>query len=174
MYGKLTDKAKEERFHRLEKCVDSDPIPVDMTTWYDEVILMSCKDVKAWGRTVDLRPDWNDIKIKVMEEALLSKFTLNEDIKQKLKDTGDLYLEETNWWKDTFWGVCDGVGENNLGKCLMSSKQFKMDMSEQGWPELQDFIDREFIRIVNELFENISNPTSEDFWNVLNSNHWPM
>jgi ribA/ribD-fused uncharacterized protein len=119
MYGKLTDKAKEERFHRLEKCVDSDPIPVDMTTWYDEVILMSCKDVKAWGRTVDLRPDWNDIKIKVMEEALLSKFTLNEDIKQKLKDTGDLYLEETNWWKDTFWGVCDGVGENNLGKCLM-------------------------------------------------------
>jgi predicted NAD-dependent protein-ADP-ribosyltransferase YbiA (DUF1768 family) len=36
-----------------------------------------------------------------------------------LKATGDEELVEGNWWNDTFWGVCNGVGENNLGKLLM-------------------------------------------------------
>lgn len=107
MYGKLTDEKKEW------------VSPVTHRSLYDDVILLSCKDVKAWGRTVDLRPNWDAERLKVMEDALYSKFTLNEDIKQKLRDTGDLYLEESNWWKDTFWGVCNGVGQNHLGKLLM-------------------------------------------------------
>ena len=28
-------------------------------------------------------------------------------------------LVEGNTWGDKVWGVCDGVGENNLGKTLM-------------------------------------------------------
>jgi ribA/ribD-fused uncharacterized protein len=100
MYGKLIEEEKT-------------------TDRFEEVIKLSCKEVKVWGRTVNLRPDWEDIKVKVMEDALFSKFTLNEDIKQKLIDTGDLYLEETNFWGDRFWGVCKGVGKNQLGKSLM-------------------------------------------------------
>jgi ribA/ribD-fused uncharacterized protein len=86
---------------------------------YESIISLSCKDVKAWGRTIPLREDWEDIKLEVMENALYSKFTLNKDLNKKLIETGDLYLEETNFWKDTFWGVCEGVGKNNMGKLLM-------------------------------------------------------
>ena len=28
-------------------------------------------------------------------------------------------LIEGNEWGDTFWGTCDGIGENHLGKILM-------------------------------------------------------
>jgi predicted NAD-dependent protein-ADP-ribosyltransferase YbiA (DUF1768 family) len=37
--------------------------------------------------------------------------------------TGDEYLEETNWWKDTFWGVCNGEGLNKLGNILMMVRE---------------------------------------------------
>ena len=40
-----------------------------------------------------------------------------------LLDTGDKFIEETNWWKDQFWGVYNGVGENNLGKILMRIRE---------------------------------------------------
>jgi predicted NAD-dependent protein-ADP-ribosyltransferase YbiA (DUF1768 family) len=33
--------------------------------------------------------------------------------------TDDEELVEGNWWNDTFWGVCRGDGENNLGKIIM-------------------------------------------------------
>jgi hypothetical protein len=33
--------------------------------------------------------------------------------------TGDMELIEDNDWDDTYWGVCNGAGENNLGKLLM-------------------------------------------------------
>ena len=36
----------------------------------------------------------------------------------------DKYIEETNHWGDVFWGVCDGVGESNLGKVLMGIREF--------------------------------------------------
>lgn len=28
-------------------------------------------------------------------------------------------IVEENSWRDTYWGVCKGVGENHLGKILM-------------------------------------------------------
>ena len=36
-----------------------------------------------------------------------------------LQETRDFYLEETNWWNDTFWGVCNRKGKNILGHLLM-------------------------------------------------------
>jgi hypothetical protein len=39
------------------------------------------------------------------------------------KDKYD-YLEETNIWKDTFCGVYNGVGENNLGKIIMKTRTY--------------------------------------------------
>ena len=47
-----------------------------------------------------------------------AKFTY-PDLQEKLLATGDAYLEEGNYWNDTTWGVCNGVGENRLGKILM-------------------------------------------------------
>lgn len=48
---------------------------------------------------------------------------LNEDLKQKLIDTNDEYLEEGNSWNDIYWGVCKGRGKNMLGKILMKVRE---------------------------------------------------
>lgn len=87
---------------------------------YREAII-SCptpKEAKRVGQTAELRRDWKVYRKTAMLIALNAKFK-NKDVAQLLIDTGDSYLEETNTWNDTFWGVCKGVGENNLGKLLM-------------------------------------------------------
>ena len=52
------------------------------------------------------------------DNALQAKFK-NVTEQEMLLETGDAYLEETNYWKDTYWGKCNGVGLNNLGEMLM-------------------------------------------------------
>jgi GTP cyclohydrolase II len=57
-----------------------------------------------------------------MDHLVAQKFnpTLNPDLYNRLLATGDKYLEETNWWNDTFWGKnLKGEGENHLGQILM-------------------------------------------------------
>lgn len=73
---------------------------------------------KYVGRREPLRPDWEQMKLWLMEELVLMKF---EDpvLRSLLKATGDQELVEGNHWGDRFWGVCVGVGENHLGKILM-------------------------------------------------------
>lgn len=80
-------------------------------------------DVKKIGRMLELRPDWEYIKYRVMHDLLIEKFK-NPELKQKLLDTGSAILIEGNTWGDTYWGVCDGKGENNLGKLLMLVRFF--------------------------------------------------
>lgn len=74
---------------------------------------------KKAGRQINIRQDWEAVKYDVMSEIVLEKFLQNPDIKQKLIDTGDEELIEGNTWGDQWWGVCNGVGENMLGKILM-------------------------------------------------------
>ena len=77
---------------------------------------------KKIGRTVTLRQDWDEIKLAVMEDLLRSKFS-NHDLELDLLCTGSAELIEGNWWGDTYWGVCNGVGENHLGKLLMKIRE---------------------------------------------------
>lgn len=71
--------------------------------------------------------EWNLIKLEVMRKLLIQKFDkdLNFENYKKLKETGNKYLEETNYWGDIYWGVSksdikeEGVGGNQLGKLLM-------------------------------------------------------
>ena len=77
---------------------------------------------KRLGRTCTLRKDWEEVKIKVMENALRLKFA-DPHLKDLLLATGDKELIEGNTWNDQFWGVCNGVGENNLGKLLMKLRK---------------------------------------------------
>lgn len=62
--------------------------------------------------------DFHERKLQLMEDLLREKFAQNW-FKTKLLATGTRPLIEGNHWNDTFWGVCNGVGENNLGKLLM-------------------------------------------------------
>lgn len=74
---------------------------------------------KRRGKRVVLRPDWESVKLKIMREICYAKFTQNPELKQKLLQTGNCILVESNDWGDTYWGVCNGSGENHLGKILM-------------------------------------------------------
>lgn len=74
---------------------------------------------KRNGRKVNLRPDWEDVKVPIMYELLLLKFTTHPELASKLLSTYPAILIEGNYWHDTFWGICDGVGLNMLGKLLM-------------------------------------------------------
>lgn len=84
---------------------------------------------KKLGRTATLPPDWEEIKLSVMISLLLSKFCQNRHLCEKLIATGDQELVEGNWWGDKYWGVCNGEGENWLGKALMSIRD---TINEQG------------------------------------------
>lgn len=74
---------------------------------------------KRLGRSVHLRDDWELVKDNIMYDIVLSKFAQNKDLRKKLIDTKDFYLEETNTWGDTYWGICHGKGCNQLGNILM-------------------------------------------------------
>lgn len=74
---------------------------------------------KRAGQKVVLRPDWDAIRVGVMEELVRQKFSKNRELANSLLATGDAQLIEGNTWDDTFWGVCGGRGENWLGKILM-------------------------------------------------------
>ena len=82
-------------------------------------ILGTPAQAKHYGRTVALQPDWEEVKLEIMAEIVHAKFMQNPSLKEKLAATEDVYLEEGNTWGDTYWGVCNGRGENHLGKTLM-------------------------------------------------------
>lgn len=74
---------------------------------------------KKLGKTLTIRPDWEQVKFDVMEKALRIKFTKNTEYGQKLMQTEGEIVEWNNWG-DKIWGkTLDGKGENRLGKILM-------------------------------------------------------
>lgn len=74
---------------------------------------------KRMGRTVRLRPEWEEKwRLPVMEHLLRQKFH-NNPLRAWLKATRPHELVEGNTWNDRFWGVCAGEGENHLGRLLM-------------------------------------------------------
>ena len=90
-------------------------------------ILETPGKAKRAGRHMALRPDWEEVKTEVMRRALLKKFS-DPFMREKLLETGDAELVEGNYWGDTCWGVCNGVGENRLGKLLMGIRESLKDI----------------------------------------------
>lgn len=75
-------------------------------------------EVKRLAKELTLRPDWDKVKLNIMQYLVRQKFKY-DPLKQKLLNTEGMELVETNNWRDTFWGVCRGNGDNHLGKILM-------------------------------------------------------
>lgn len=85
--------------------------------------LASPGEAKRYGRRIELRPDWEQAKKRVMLLIVLSKFTQNPALAAQLVATEDAYLEEGNHWHDNYWGACGcddhtGEGLNYLGRIL--------------------------------------------------------
>jgi ribA/ribD-fused uncharacterized protein len=91
------------------------------------------KDARKMGRREGIRENWDDIKYDIMTNIVFNKFVFNEGLKNKLIETHLLYLEETNWWGDTYWGVCNGVGHNYLGLIIMSLRAKLILKEKYNW-----------------------------------------
>lgn len=89
---------------------------------------------KRLGRRIQLRHDWEKVKVCVMKKVVRAKFTQNPHLAGFLVETGDAELIEGNNWHDTFWGVDlkTGEGQNNLGKTLMDLRE---EFKENGLPD---------------------------------------
>lgn len=92
---------------------------------------MNPSKAKRTGRKVNLRHDWEDVKVNEMRNIVFAKFSQNTELAEKLIQTGDAYLEEGNTWGDRTWGTVNGNGQNLLGKILMETRdKLKRNLEE--------------------------------------------
>lgn len=81
-------------------------------------------EAKKYGRTINIRKDFDFLKLHLMFKLVKLKFKNNPYLLEKLISI-DGEIVEHNYWHDNFWGNCtcqkcnDIMGENNLGKILM-------------------------------------------------------
>ena len=93
------------------------------TIYKEQFTNLSASDAKKLGRRINMRYDWDEVKDLWMFHVLMCKFSDNE-LRQKLMDTGDEELVEGNTWHDNYWGsctcqTCKNLGKNKLGHLLM-------------------------------------------------------
>lgn len=91
----------------------------DGDVWLEFSTLPTAGVAKRFGRNIEIREDWNSIRLNVMFKLLEQKFA-HPELKELLLATSGCELIEGNNWGDTFWGVCKGEGKNHLGRMLMS------------------------------------------------------
>ena len=80
------------------------------------------REAKQLGYKLTLRDDWDYVKLHIMYSLNQQKYRIPE-YRDRLLATGIQNLVEGNTWGDQFWGVCDGVGENHLGRILMRIRE---------------------------------------------------
>ena len=87
----------------------------------EQFTTLRSNEAKRLGRHVQLRPDWENVKLPIMEEIVRAKFTQHPELAARLLATGDALLVEGTTWGDTCWGIdlTTGEGENRLGQILM-------------------------------------------------------
>jgi len=109
-YGGLVYRNAESAF-QAQKCADISKRHM--------FVGLSGAQAKSLGKTIDLVPEWDKVKLKYMTKILEAKFIQNPKLYSWLLSTGDEEIIEGNWWGDTYWGMCNGKGSNHLGKILM-------------------------------------------------------
>jgi hypothetical protein len=92
--------------------------------------LSTSGQAKRAGKLLELRADWEGVKLDVMRGVVNNKFTWNPELRQALLDTGDAELVEGNDWGDVFWGVCKGTGSNHLGLILMETREWMKTLDQ--------------------------------------------
>jgi len=108
-----------EAAYQAAKCADKTQM-IQFTT-------LTPGKAKKLGQIVDCVENWHDIKDSVMTTLLESKFSNNNPLLlKKLLATNGMDLVEGNTWNDTYWGVCDGVGQNKLGKLLVAVRSKRL------------------------------------------------
>lgn len=83
-----------------------------------------------------LRPGWDDVRLKVMSVLIKKKFS-QPALQALLLKTGDAEIIHENNWNDTFFGVCNGKGENHLGVLLMDIRKTLQDAAQEPLPVVE-------------------------------------
>lgn len=101
-----------EQAYQFAKCVhDKDK---------EKMLTLGPGACKSLAKKIEVRPDFHDIKLRLMEYIVREKFKQNPELGSLLVNTGHREIVEGNTWGDVYWGVYKGKGENHLGKILMS------------------------------------------------------
>ncbi len=100
---------------------------LDNTMRFEISTITTAGEVKRFGKTLALRPDWEQVRLGIMEDLVRQKFA-QEPYTTLLLETGTQEIIEGNKWHDNFWGMCscpdcEDKGENNLGKILMQIRE---------------------------------------------------
>jgi ribA/ribD-fused uncharacterized protein len=76
---------------------------------------------KRAGRSLTLRPGFEEQKLAIMQRLLHQKFSHGSSLGIQLAQI-DGVIQEGNTWHDTFWGIdlMTGEGSNHLGRLLMT------------------------------------------------------
>lgn len=80
---------------------------------------LNASEAKRIGRSGEMRPDWPKIRVPVMANLHRLKYQPGSYLAGKLLQTGNLLLEEHNYWHDAFWGIYKGAGFNWCGRTQM-------------------------------------------------------
>lgn len=96
------------------------------TSWADAIRLAeTARAAKELGQSTapQLRPDWEEIKQRVMLKALVAKFVQNPDLARRLIENYRSRLVEASP-TDIYWGEgLEGQGSNHLGLLLMAVRE---------------------------------------------------
>lgn len=78
------------------------------------------------------RPDWDELKLLIMEDILRGKLQQHPYVRKKLLETGNMPIVEDSP-KDSFWGIgFDRTGRNELGKIWMKLRDELRN--QEDWP----------------------------------------
>jgi len=105
---------------------------LDRSKRFSIAALRTAAEAKKVGRLlVDIREDWNLVKLNEMERIIIFKFKA-PCVRKMLLSTDDEDLIEGNYWGDKFWGIClkTNEGENHLGKILMKVREFYREVDK--------------------------------------------
>jgi len=122
-----------EQYFMYQKCLMFDPDNSDLLT---EILRSkSPTKIKQFGRQVNYYDDnvWAENRYKIMIQALLLKFSQNDDLCEILISTGNQMLYEAAK-NDRIWGIgyyandianisTHKYGQNLLGKALMEVRE---------------------------------------------------
>lgn len=152
------DFSNAEAAYQAQKALDSDDA--------EEFTKYNGGKAKRMARKLEVRPDWEEVKLACMSDIVFAKFFQNPEVAAKLLATGDAKLVEGNDWHDTFWGVdlATGEGQNNLGKILMKVRE------ELKSPEIS-ILSGEDISVTRFSFPEV---TPFDWWPPRTTYRWSL
>lgn len=82
----------------------------------------SAMKAKQLGRRLELRRDWDSVRVEVMRRGLEAKFSQHAELRELLLSTGSQAIHE-DARHDFIWGWGRGAGRDLLGKLLMEVRE---------------------------------------------------